>query len=407
METPALIYLDHAATTPVHPQVLEAIWPFFSQQFGNASAHYPLAEQARRVVEWAHQSVAESIGARPGEIIFTSGGSEGDNLALKGVAFACRDRGDHIITTQIEHHAVLRACEYLERAHGFRVTYLPVDSYGLVDLAALERALDDRTVLVSVMLANNEVGALQPLAEIAALTRRRGVLLHTDAVQAAATQALDVGALGVDLLTLSAHKCYGPKGVGALYIKRGTPLDSLIHGGLQERGRRAGTENVAGMVGLATALQLVRRHDPAALRVLRDRLIAGVLERVPGALLTGHPTMRLDHHASFCFRGVEGEAVLVALADHGIACSSGAACAAGETEPSHVLTAMGLSADQAHTAVRFTLGLSTTAAQIERVIDVLPRLVANVRGDRDRLSWSSRPAHDLTADNLSFTQPNS
>lgn len=377
---PDLIYLDHAATTPVHPQVLEAIWPFFSQQFGNASGRYPLAEQARSAVDWAHQTVATVLGARPGEIVFTSGGSESNNLALKGVALACRSRGDHLITTQIEHHAVLRACEYLERAHGFRVTYLPVDSTGLIDPVMLERALDERTVLVSVMLANNEIGTLQPLSEIAALTRPRGILLHTDAVQAAPTLPLDVNALGVDLLTLSAHKCYGPKGIGALYVRRGTPLDPLIHGGLQERGRRAGTENVAGMVGLATALQLVQQSHPAALRTLRNQLIAGVLARVPGARLTGHPTARLDHHASFCFEGVEGEAVLVALADHGIACSSGAACAAGENDPSHVLTAIGLPAALAHTAVRFTLGLSTTEAQISRVVELLPELVAELRG---------------------------
>lgn len=376
-----LIYLDHAATTPVHPQVLEAIWPFFSQQFGNASGRYPLAEQARSAVEWAHRTVAAVLGARSGEIVFTSGGSESNNLALKGVALACRGRGDHVITTQIEHHAVLRACEYLERAHGFRVTYLPVDSTGLVDPAVLERALDDRTVLVSVMLANNEIGTVQPLAQIAALTRPRGILLHTDAVQAASTLPLDVNALGIDLLTLSAHKCYGPKGSGALYVRRGTPLDPLIHGGLQERGRRAGTENVAGMVGLATALQLVRSYDPITLRALRDQLINGVLARVPGARLTGHASARLDHHASFCFEGVEGEAVLVALSDHGIACSSGAACAAGESDPSHVLTAIGLPPALAHTAVRFTLGWSTTEAQIRYVLDVLPGLVTDLRGE--------------------------
>ena len=381
------IYLDHAATTAVHPDVLEAMWPFFTQQFGNASGRYPLAEQARAAVEWAHRSVASLLGAREGEIIFTSGGSESNNLAVKGVALASRGRGDHIITTQIEHHSVLRTCAYLERAHGFRVTYLPVDESGLVDLEALERALDGRTVLVSVMLANNEVGTIQPLAEIAALTRRRGIPLHSDAVQAAPTLQLDANALGVDLLTLSAHKCYGPKGVGALYVRRGTPLDPLIHGGHQERDRRAGTENVAGMVGLATALQLVRSHDPDELRVLRDRLIAGVLENVEGAILTGHPTLRLGNNASFCFRGVAGEAVLVALADHGVACSSGSACAAGESEPSHVLTAMGLEAELAHTAVRFTLGLTNTEEQIDRVVELLPRIVAEVRGQPE---WERR-----------------
>ncbi|MBC8163658.1 MAG: aminotransferase class V-fold PLP-dependent enzyme [Roseiflexaceae bacterium] len=387
-----LIYLDHAATTPVHAQVLEAMWPFFAQQYGNASASYPLAEQARAAADWAHAEIARQIGARPGEIVITSGGSESDNLAIKGVAFASRERGDHIITTQIEHHAVLRACQYLERSHGFRVTYLPVDHHGLVDLAALEQALDQRTMLVSVMLANNEVGTIQPVAEVAKLTRPRGIPLHCDAVQAIGQLPVDVATLGVDLLTISAHKCYGPKGVGALYVRRGTPLDPLIHGGHQERERRAGTENVAGMIGMARTLQLLeiptagaaplaRRFSAATLGVqaLRDQLIAGVLRNVSGATLTGHPTERLANNASFCFRSVAGEAVLVALADHGIACSSGSACAAGEQEPSHVLTAMGIEAELAQTAVRFSLGLSNTPEQIDRVITLLAEVVGNLR----------------------------
>ncbi|HEX6290060.1 MAG TPA: cysteine desulfurase family protein [Herpetosiphonaceae bacterium] len=374
------IYLDHAATTPVHARVLDAMLPYFTQQFGNPSGRYPMAEQARAAVDWARQTVATTIGARSSEIVFTGGGSESNNLALQGVAFAARDRGDHIVTTQIEHHAVLRTCAYLERVHGFRVTYLPVDRSGLVDLVALEHALDDRTILVSVMLANNEVGTIQPLAEIAALTRPRGIALHTDAVQALPTLPVDIRALGVDLLTISAHKCYGPKGVGALYVRRGTPLLPQIYGGHQERDRRAGTENVAGIVGLATALQLVRSHDSRTLADLRDRLIRSVLEDVPGAILTGHPTLRLPGHASFCFGGVAGEAVLVALADHGIACSSGSACAAGESEPSHVLTAMGIPDDLAHTAVRLTLGLTNTPEQIEWVAERLPAIVAAVRG---------------------------
>lgn len=374
------IYLDHAATTPVHPQVLEAMWPYFSQQFGNASGRYPLAEHARRAVDWARAEVAKAIGARSGEIIFTSGGSESDNLALKGVALASRNRGDHIITTQIEHHAVLRTCEYLEQAHGFRVTYLPVDRYGMVDLAALETALDERTVLVSIMLANNEVGTIQPIAEIAKLTRPHGIPLHTDAVQALASMPVNVAELGVDLLTLSAHKCYGPKGVGALYVRRGTPLDPLIHGGHQERDRRAGTENVAGMVGMAAAIQGAGVREPAAGVVsLRDQLIAGVLAHAPGAILTGHPTQRLANNASFCFKGVAGEAVLVALADYGVACSSGSACAAGESDPSHVLTAMGIDAELAQTAVRFSLGMSNTPEQIERVVALLTAIVADLR----------------------------
>lgn len=374
------IYLDHAATTPVHPRVLEAMWPYFSQQFGNPSSRYPLAERSRSALDWARQTVAARIGARSGEIVFTSGGSESNNLALQGVAFARRAHGDHIITTQIEHHAVLRTCEYLERVHGFRVTYLPVDHYGLVDLAALERAIDDRTILVSVMLANNEIGTIQPIGEIARLTRARGIPLHTDAVQALPTLDVDVSALGVDLLTISAHKGYGPKGVGVLYVRRGTPLLAQIYGGHQERDRRAGTENVAGIVGLATALQLVGSQDAGTLQELRDLLIDGLLQRVPGATLTGHPSLRLPGHASFCFSGVAGEAVLVALTDRGIACSSGSACAAGEHDPSHVLTAIGLSAEPAQTAVRLTLGLTNTSIQIERVIDLLPEIVQALRG---------------------------
>jgi len=376
MHSNELIYLDHAATTPIDRAVLEAMWPYLTHQFGNASSRYPLAEQARAALEWARGVAAEQINARPSEIIWTGGGSESDNLAIKGVALASRDRGKHIITTQIEHHAVLRACAYLERYHGFRVTYLPVDTAGTVELQALERALDDQTVLVSVMLANNEVGTLQPLAEIAKLTAARGVPLHSDAVQAAATMQLDVQALGVDLLTLSAHKCYGPKGVGALYVRRGTPLEPLIHGGHQERDRRAGTENIAAIVGMAAALQLVRRHDAGATEALRDRLIARVLERVPGAMLTGHPRARLANNASFCFGGIAGETVLVALSDHNIACSSGSACAAGQSEPSHVLRAMGIPDELAHTAVRFSLGAGTTAAQIDYVVDALVEIVA-------------------------------
>ncbi len=378
------IYLDHAATTPVDPAVAAAMWPYFGQVFANASSRYPQAEQARAALDWAHGSIADAIGARPGEIVLTSGGSESDNLAIKGVALAAMARGKHIVTTAVEHHAVLRACEYLEERHGFRVTYLPVDGDGVVDVAALERALDDETVLVSVMLANNEVGTVQPIAAVAALTKPRGIVLHCDAVQAAPYLPIDVNALGVDLLALSAHKCYGPKGVGALYVRRGVRLDALIHGGHQERDRRAGTENVAGAVGLATALGQMRAQDVAPLQALRDTLIAGVLQRVPGALLTGHPMLRLANHASFCFPGVAGETVLIGLADAGIACSSGSACAAGETEPSHVLTAMGIAAEVAQTAVRLTLGWATTAAEIARVLDVLPAVVAAARGDAVR-----------------------
>jgi cysteine desulfurase len=378
-----LIYLDHAATTPVDPRVLEAMLPYFSGYFGNASSVHPHGETAERAVDWARRTVAEILNASPGEIIFTSGGSESDNLAIKGVAFANRDRRRHIVTTAIEHHAVLHTCRYLAEHHGFRVTEVPVDCTGLVDPRAVEAALGDETILVSVMAANNEVGTLQPIWEIAEIARARGIAFHTDAVQAAGALPLDVAALGIDLLSLSGHKLYGPKGVGVLYARRGTPLHPLIHGGSQEASRRAGTENVPGIVGLATALRLAEseRLDYAARTArLRDRLIAGVLDTVPGAILTGHPTLRLPSHASFCFEGVEGEAVLVELGMRGICCSSGSACAAGSNESSHVLAALGLPPALARTALRLTLGRGTTDDDVDCVLGALPEIVVGLRG---------------------------
>jgi cysteine desulfurase len=378
-----LIYLDHAATTPVDPRVLEAMWPYFAGHFGNASSVHPHGEAAARALDWARRTVAEVLDASPGEIVFTSGGSESDNLAIKGVAFASRDRGNHLVTTAIEHHAVLHACRYLAEHHGFRVTEIPVDRYGMVDPRVLERALDDETILVSVMAANNEVGTLQHIREIAEVVRGRRIAFHTDAVQAAGALALDVEELGVDLLSLSGHKLYGPKGVGVLYVRRGTPLRPLVHGGSQEAARRAGTENVAGIVGLATALRIAeseRSEYVARTARLRDRLIAGVLGAAPGAVLTGHPTRRLPNHASFCFEGVEGEAVLVELGMRGICCSSGSACAAGSSEPSHVLAALGMPPALARTALRLTLGRGTTDEEIEIVLRALPDTVLGLRG---------------------------
>jgi cysteine desulfurase len=377
-----LIYLDHAATTPVRQEVLAAMWPFFGDAFYNPSSRYAPAQQVAAALEAARATVAGCLGARPGEIVFTGGGSEADNLALKGVALANRARGDHLITTAIEHHAVLHACQDLERSHGFRVTYLPVDRHGLVDLDALAAALDERTVLVSVMLANNEVGTIQPLAEIAALVRPRGILLHTDAVQAAGLLDLNVDALGVDLLSLAAHKFYGPKGAGALYVRRGVRLHPLIHGGGQERDRRAGTENTAGIVGLAEALRLaVAERDEVGPRLmaLRDRLLAGLLA-APGVVLTGHPVRRLPGLASICVAGVEAEPLLIELEMAGIACSSGSACAAGSSEPSHVLTAMGFPPELARGALRFSLGRHTTAEEIDYVAATVPAVIAALRG---------------------------
>lgn len=375
------VYLDHAATTPVRPEVLEAMWPFFSEVYGNPSSVYSAGAMAREALSRAHDVAAEVLACRPTELVFTGGGTEADNLAVIGAARALRPRGAHIITSSVEHDAVLRACEHLER-EGFRVTYLPVGSDGLVDPAEVERALEPDTILVSVMLANNEIGTIQPVADIARMVRGRGVLMHTDAVQAAGSMRLDVDNLGVDLLTLSAHKIYGPKGVGLLYVRRGTPMAPLVVGGHQERGRRAGTENIPGAVGLAVALALAdtERDDEAArLVALRDRLIEGVLADVPGAHLTGHRTRRLPGHAGFYLEGVSGEAVLVNLDVAGIACSSGSACRAGSTDPSHVLTAIGLPPDLARNGLRMTLGRGTSRDDIAYVLSVLPEIVQRLQ----------------------------
>ena len=379
---PEPIYLDHAATTPVRPEVLEAMLPYFGSRFGNPSSIYGIGREARQAIDRARDSVANVLGCRPAEILFTSCGSESDNLAIKGLAYACRDRGNHLITTQIEHHAVLHTCEWLERYAGFEVTYLPVDRYGVVDVAALEAALTDRTVLVTVMLANNEVGTLQPLRAIADLVRPRGILLHTDAVQGGGALELNVDALSVDLLSLSGHKFYAPKGVGILYVRQGTPLLPQMQGGGQERNRRAGTENVPYIVGAATALQLATEELPASTArttALRDRLITGVLERVPGAHLTGHPTERLPNNASFAFEGVEGEALLLSLDQLGICASTGSACTSGSLEASHVLKAMGLPLDLAQGSLRLSLGRANDQDQVERTLEALPGTVERLR----------------------------
>jgi cysteine desulfurase len=379
---PDTIYLDHAATTPVRPEVVEAMLPYFGEHYGNPSSIYSLGRDARQAIDRARDLVAAVLGCRAPEIIFTSCGSESDNLAIKGAAFALRERGTHIITTQIEHHAVLHTCEWLERYFGFLVTYLPVDDRGMVEPAAVERALTERTVLVSVMLANNEVGTIQPLRAIADLLRGRGILLHTDAVQGGGALELDVNALGVDMLSLSGHKFYAPKGVGVLYVRQGTPVLPQLQGGGQERGRRAGTENVPYIVGLATALKLAAEELPsssAQLTSLRDRLIAGVLERVPGSRLTGHPTSRLPNNASFTFDGVEGESLLLSLDQSSICASTGSACTSGSLEASHVLKAMHIPVQLAQGSLRLSLGKSNDADQIERTLEVLPGAVERLR----------------------------
>ncbi|TFD53171.1 cysteine desulfurase [Cryobacterium sp. Hh11] len=358
-----MIYLDNAATTPVRREVLEAMWPHLTSGFGNPSSHHQVGEAAAAALREARRSVARSLDCRPGEVTFTSGGTESDNLAVKGVALGA-PRGRHIVTTPIEHEAVLDSCDYLRRLHGFEITLLPVDAAGRVDPADLAHALRPDTTLVSVHYANNEVGTVQPLAELAAVAQ--GVPFHTDAVQAGGWLDLNVKALGVDALSLSGHKLGAPPGIGAVFLRGRLVIEPLLHGGGQERGKRSGTENVAGAVALAVALCLAgeeRALTAQRTSALRDEFIGTVLRETPSARLTGHPTDRLPGTASFVFPGTSGEAVLLELEARGIVCSSGSACAAGSSEPSHVLTAMGLSADVALTAVRFTLGAGTSAAE--------------------------------------------
>ncbi len=377
--------MDHAATTPPDPRVVAEMLPYLTSAWGNPSGIYAEAREARKGLDAARRAVASILGAKPNEIIFTSGGSESDNLALRGVAMASRRRGNHIITTAIEHHAVLRECEALA-ADGFRVTYLPVDSEGSVDLDALRTALDDGTILVSMMYANNEVGTIEPIAEIARIVKERDqrIAVHTDAVQAAGALDLNVDQLAVDLLSIAAHKFYGPRGAGALYVRGRTPFAPQTMGGSQERDRRAGTENVAGIVGLATALRLA--HDErdarnAHVAELRDRLLDEVPRRVPGTMITGplDRSRRLPNNASFAFANVEGESVLLQLDLQGISASSGSACTTGSLEPSHVLAAMGVPETHLRGSLRLTLGAGNTMADVDELLDVLPGAVERIR----------------------------
>jgi len=379
---PRTIYFDHAATTAVAPPILEAMLPYFSVSYGNPSSSYELARDARKAIDMARDGVAEVLGARSTEVVFTGAGSESDNLAVKGVAFAGEARGRHIVTTAVEHHAVLHTCEFLQKYFDFEITFVPVDRYGLVDPDAIGRALRSDTVLVSVMLANNEVGTIEPVAEIAAIAHARGVPVHTDAVQGAASLDLDVNKLGVDLLALSAHKFNGPKGVGVLYVRRGTPILPLQQGGGQERGMRSGTENIAGIVGAATALRLAqdnRSEYIAHCRPLRDSIIERVLSGIEDAILTGHPAQRLVNNASFAFRGADGEAMLMALDAEGIAASAGSACTSGTLEVSHVLRAMGLDDDAGGGSLRLTVGTDNNAEDVDRLLAVLPGIVERAR----------------------------
>ena len=386
-EQPRMVYMDHAATTPVRPEVMEAMLPYFTHRFGNASSLYTLAQESRRAVDEARESVARVLGCRTSEVVFTSGGSESDNTALKGAVSALKQTGNHIITTSIEHHAILHTCQYLEDT-GFRVTYLPVDRDGLVDTEDVLKAVTDETILVSVMLANNEIGTIQPVADMARGVKEiakklgRTIVFHTDAVQAAGFMDIDVNALGVDMLSLSSHKFYGPKGVGVLYVRRSTPFTPQQFGGAQERQRRAGTENVPGIVGTAVALRLASEERESSsehcLR-LRDSLVQGIQERIERVHLNGHATLRLPNNVNFSFDGVEGEPILLGLDFAGTAASSGSACTSGALEPSHVLLALGLPADLAQASLRLTLGKDNTQEDVEHVLRVLPELVGRLR----------------------------
>ena len=375
------IYLDYAATTPTHPEVVKAMLPYFTEAFGNPSGIYTYGQKAKGAIEEARSKVANLIGARDEEIVFTSGGTEADNFALKGVAFANQNKGNHIITSSIEHHAVMETGKFLE-GRGFRVTYLPVDGYGLVDPDDVRKAITDKTILISVMHANNEVGTIEPITEIGKIAKETGIYFHTDAVQTVGHIPVNVNELGVDLLSMSAHKLYGPKGVGALYIRKGTKLVSHMHGGGQERERRASTENVPGIVGFGRAAELAQREmseEANRLAYLRDQLIKGLQERIDHIRLNGHPLRRLPNNVNVSVDFVEGESMCLNLDLEGVCVSTGSACSSSSLESSHVLLAMGLPPEQARGSLRLTLGKWTTEEEIARVVEVLPRIVTRLR----------------------------
>jgi cysteine desulfurase len=376
-----IIYMDHAATTYTKKEVVDAMIPYFTEHFGNPSSIYGIARESKNAVDTARAQVAKALGADPDEIYFTSGGSESDNWAIKGVAWANRKRGNHIITSQIEHHAVLHTCQFLEK-EGFVVTYLPVDQYGLVDPAELEKAITDKTIIISIMYANNEIGTIEPIAELGAIARKHKVYFHTDAVQAIGNVPIDVKAQNIDLLSLSVHKFYGPKGAGALYIKKGVRIQNLIHGGGQERKRRAGTENLAGIVGMGKAIELATADIPGhnqKIQAMRDRLIKAVLEKIPHTRLNGHPEKRLPGNFNMSFEFIEGESMLLWLDDEGICASTGSACTSGSLEPSHVLLATGLPVEVSHGSLRLTLGDVNTDEDVDTVLEVLPKVVSRLR----------------------------
>ncbi|HEY5556917.1 cysteine desulfurase NifS [Acetobacterium sp.] len=375
------IYLDHAATTPIDPVVLEAMLPSLTGNYGNPSSIYAEGRAAKKSIEAARLQIAKAINADLREIYFTASGSEADNWAIKGIAMKNQAKGKHIISTTIEHHAVLHTCQYLEK-QGFEVTYLPVDEYGLISLDDLKKAIRKDTILVSIMFANNEIGTIEPIKAIGEIVKEKGIIFHTDAVQALGNIPVDVKDLNVDLLSLSAHKIYGPKGIGVLYIRKGVPIDNLIHGGAQERKKRAGTENTAEIVAFGKAAEFATQHleeNAVHMKTLREVLIKGIMEKIPQVRLNGHPEIRLPGNANFCFDYIEGESILLSLDIIGVAGSSGSACTSGSLEPSHVLLAIGLPAGVAHGSLRLSIGKSTTLEEINYVVDNLAEIIERLR----------------------------
>ncbi len=376
-----IIYFDNAATTPIRPDVYEAMKPYIENFYGNASSVYKIARESKKAIDKAREQVAKALNADPAEIFFTGCGSESDNWVLKGVAAALKDKGNHIITTCIEHHAILHTCEYLEE-NGYEVTYLPVDEYGRVSAEDVEKAIRPETILVSIMFANNEIGTIEPIKEIGTLCREKGIYFHTDAVQAVGHVKIDVKDMNIDFLSLSGHKLGAPKGIGALYIRKGMKIKNLIHGGQQEKGRRAGTENVIGIVALGKAIEdAVEEMDEttARLKYLRDKIIKGILENIDYARLNGHPEERLPGNVNISFEFIEGESMLLLLDANGICASSGSACTSGSLDPSHVLLAIGLPHEKAHGSLRISLGYQNTEEEVDKLLEVLPPIVQRLR----------------------------
>jgi cysteine desulfurase len=375
------IYMDYAATTPTDQRVVEAMLPCFGEIYGNPSSLHGFGQEARAAMEGARAKIAAFLDAKPAEIVFTSGGTESDNFAIKGVAWANRKKGDHVITSAIEHHAVLETCRFLEK-EGFRVTYLPVDGDGLVDPADVVKAITDRTILISIMHANNEIGTIQPIAEIGRIAKGKGICFHTDAVQTFGHLPFTVDELNIDLLSASAHKLYGPKGMGLLYIRKGTRITPLVHGGDQESGRRASTQNVPGIVGFGKAVELAAttlHEEVVRLTSLRDRFIQGIFERIDGIRLNGHPVRRLPNNINLSVASIEGEGMILSLDMMGIACSTGSACSSSSLEPSHCLLAIGLPHELSHGSLRFSLGMYTKEGDIDAVLEALPQVVGRLR----------------------------